>query len=107
MLSNTGIVIGALVWAGSQAQRGTPVAAGATMASADQPAKPEDAVLVFGSTGKLGRLVVKQVRLSVEASQPCALRGHAHSACLHADGRSRCASQQTLAAQQLTNLPPR
>lgn len=33
-------------------------------ASAAQPDKPQDAVLVFGSTGKLGRMVVKEVLTS-------------------------------------------
>lgn len=61
---NAGVVIGALVWAGSQAQQGSPIAAASssTMASSAEAAKPENAVLVFGSTGKLGRLVVKQVQ---------------------------------------------
>lgn len=58
-----GLVIGAIAWAGSQAQQGglAAAASGAAIASSAQAAKPQNAVLVFGSTGKLGRLVVKQV----------------------------------------------
>lgn len=43
---------------GSQSAK-SPVQKGTT-----QDSKPEDAVLVFGATGKLGRLVVKEVILS-------------------------------------------
>jgi hypothetical protein len=36
------------------------------MTSPSEAAKPQDAVLVFGSTGKLGRLVVKQVMHGIQ-----------------------------------------
>ena len=59
---HTGLV-GAIAWAGSLAQKGQSLTAAATsgMTSPAEAAKPQDAVLVFGSTGKLGRLVVQQV----------------------------------------------
>jgi hypothetical protein len=62
-MMRAGVVVGAIAWAGSRAQQGLGAAAtGAGMTSPSEAAKPADAVLVFGSTGKLGRLVVKQVR---------------------------------------------
>lgn len=56
-------LVGAIAWAGSVAQKGQSLTAAATsgMTSPAEAAKAQDAVLVFGSTGKLGRLVVQQV----------------------------------------------
>jgi uncharacterized protein YbjT (DUF2867 family) len=56
-------LVGVIAWAGSVAQKGQSLTAVATsaMTAPAEAAKPQDAVLVFGSTGKLGRLVVQQL----------------------------------------------
>ena len=69
-------LVGAIAWAGSVAQKGQLPAAAATsgMTSPAEAAKPQEAVLVFGSTGKLGRLVVQQVWRATGASDHNSLR---------------------------------
>ena len=85
-------LVGVIAWAGSVAQKGQSPAAAATSGTMPpaEAAKPQEAVLVFGSTGKLGRLVVQQVWLAngtlVHNFLHVVILGACHAACRHHGG---------------------
>lgn len=59
---SAGVAIGGLIWGVNKGSMGAQPEVLEVTEEAPPAPKPENAVLVFGASGKLGRLVVKEVR---------------------------------------------